>query len=117
MKPVNSNQAVGSIIAVGEERKPSDKFTLKEFVLRTDEEYPRELQFTLYDKGIAKFNALIKEGAEMCIKFNITSRVYNESYYFSLVPWSIEVLNSVEEAPPAEEESPVDDIDEEDVPF
>lgn len=117
MKPINSNQAVGSIIAVGEVREPKENFVIKEFVLRTDEEYPRELQFSLYEKGIAKFDAIIKEGAEMCIKFNIRSRVYNNNYYFSLVPWSMEVLNSQEEAPPAEEDKAEDGVDEEDVPF
>ena len=86
-----------------------------DFRLRTDESYPQVIEFTLYDKGIDKLGDKIEEGSQVFIKYNVKGREWNERYYHTLQPCSIEVLKELEKEP--EEPEVESDLDDEDVPF
>jgi len=110
---VSQNITEGTVKSVSQinEYKPGKR--LLNFKLLTDDQYPQMYEFTMYDNAIDKHLNKIIESAKLKIQFNIKSREYNERLYFSLVPWSIEVLDSVE--PEVNQDIDID-IDE-DVPF
>ena len=111
----NANSAKGVVVSVSPKREWRPGDNLLEFRLRTDEAYPQVLEFVIYDKGISKFEDKIAEGNTLGIRFNIKPREYNGNYYFTLVPWSIELLEVLAVA--SAEEPSEDEIDEADVPF
>jgi hypothetical protein len=110
---VSQNITEGTVKSVSQinEYKPGKR--LLNFKLLTDDQYPQMYEFTMYDNAIDKHLNKIIESARLKVQFNIKSREYNERLYFSLVPWSIEVLNAVE--PEVNQDMDID-IDE-DVPF
>ena len=118
---VIESSTCGVILGIETKEYAPDKNVMN-FRFRTSEEYPQELEFTLYDKGIEKFKNFIKEGAVANIRFNIKSREYNERLYFSLVPWFVDIVENNENF--EEEESQIDASDndsvddtEDEVPF
>jgi hypothetical protein len=123
-KPIEiESSTCGVILSTATKEYSNDKF-VQNFRFRTSEEYPQELEFTLYNKGIEKFKEYIKEGAVASIRFNIKSREYNERIYFSLVPWFIEIVEGNDDEAFEEEESQTEETDsglvddtEDDVPF
>jgi hypothetical protein len=103
-------------------REYGDGKELMNFRLRTSENYPQELEFTMYDGQIKKFKGYINDGAVLNIKFNLKAREYNERIYFTLQPWWMEEVKSekpTDDENFEEEKSQVDGglEDEEDVPF
>jgi len=102
----------GHIVSVEEPIKYGGDKNLVKFRVRTEEQFPSVLEFTLFDKGIEKLGQHVDEGNEVLIKFNLKGKEFKEKIYHQLVPWSIEVLSH-----PAQDHVGVDEDLEEDVPF
>lgn len=117
------NNTKGQVVEKPEIKEYTQGKYLQTFVLRTEEAYPRMLEFTLFQKGIDAHGDKINEGTPLAIKFNIDSRDHNGRYYYTLKPWSIEVLNdqaseSQESGVTIEENnSDQDALEDEDNPF
>jgi len=111
----NANSAKGVVVSVSPKREYRPGDNLLEFRLRTDDAYPQVFEFVMYDKGITKFEDKIAEGNTLGIRFNIKAREYNDNFYYSLVPWSVELLQVLAVATPEEPEE--DGVDESNVPF
>jgi hypothetical protein len=110
-----TNITKGEVITKSEKKEYSSGKFLQTFRLRTDEAYPTMLEFTMYDKGIADLSEKIEVGSVLIVKFNVKGRDYNDRLYFTLQPWSVEVLEGQE----TKEETTHDDsgLVEEDNPF
>ena len=103
----------GHIVSVEEPIQYGNNKNLVKFRVRTEEQFPSVIEFTLFDKGIEKLGMHIDEGNEVLIKFNLKGKEYKDNIYHQLIPWSIEVLSSVV----VQDNAQVDHDLEEDVPF
>jgi hypothetical protein len=111
----NASTAKGVVVSISPKREYRPGSNLLEFRLRTDDAYPQVIEFVIYDKGISKFEDKIAEGNTLGIRFNIKAREYNDNFYYSLVPWSVELLQVLAVA--SSDEPKEDEVDESDVPF
>ena len=86
-------EITGKIIAVLSERggtsKTGNEWKMQEYVLETQEQYPRKMCFNVFgaDK-IAQFN--IQAGAVMKVSFDINAREYNCRWYNDIRAWRVE---------------------------
>ena len=77
-------EITGKIIAVLPERggvsKTGNEWKMQEYVLETQEQYPRKMCFNVFGSDkIAQFN--IQAGEEMTVSFDINAREYNGRWY------------------------------------
>lgn len=66
----------------------SDKFSVREFVITTQDKYPQHIIFqTVNDKMdiIAPYG----EGQEVEVSYNVRGREYNDKYYNTLDAWKV----------------------------
>ncbi len=81
----------------------------QDFVIETDEQYPRKVCFTLFGEKTDLLNGF-SQGQEVEVSFNIESREYNGRWFTNVNAWKIEKVsqeNSMPEPPP---EFGMDDI-------
>jgi hypothetical protein len=104
----------GAIKLINPIKVISDKFSVREFVIVTDDaKYPQEIIFqTVNDKMdiIAPYG----EGQQVTVSFNVRGREYNGKYYNTLDAWKVQG----EVVPPAQ--SVLDNIlngTDDDLPF
>ncbi len=73
----------------------------QEFVIETDEQYPRKVCFTLFNDKTTLVNDLA-EGQEVEVFFNLESREFNGKWYHNINAWKIEkpTAENVPEPPP-----------------
>lgn len=67
----------------------SDKFSVREFVITTQDKYPQHIIFqTVNDKMdiIAPYG----EGEEIEVSYNVRGREYNGKYYNTLDAWKVQ---------------------------
>lgn len=94
----------GLLKHIYEEKKISDKFTVKEFVLTVaDTQYPQHISFQISNKKIELLDPY-KVGDEIKVQFDVKGREWinkeGEAKYFnSLNAWKIELLNLAQDAP------------------
>lgn len=83
----------GTIIQVFEEKKTASA-SFKDFILKTNEQYPQTLKFSIrhnkfteqvFDKLPNYLNCPAK------VSFNISGKEWNQKFYVQLNAWSIEV--------------------------
>ena len=77
-------ELTGKIIAVLPERggisKAGNEWKIQEFVLETQEQYPRKMMFNVFGADrLAQFN--IQLGEVLTVSFDIDSREYNVRWY------------------------------------
>jgi hypothetical protein len=83
-------KAKGKLILIGPEQVKSEKFTLKEFVIQTqDEKYPQSINFQISNNNMAQLNG-INIGEEVEVSFDIRGNEYNGKYYNKLNAFKIE---------------------------
>ena len=86
-------EITGKIIAVLPERggvsKTGNEWKMQEYVLETQEQYPRKMCFNVFgaDK-IAQFN--IQAGDVMTVSFDINAREYNGRWFNDIRAWRVE---------------------------
>ncbi len=97
-------EITGKIIAVLQERggvsqRTGSEWKVQEYVLETQEQYPRKMCFDVFgaDK-IAQF--AIKAGDNLTVSFDIDAREYNGRWFNSIRAWKVErVADQPMEAP------------------
>ena len=104
-------QTAGRIVSISNKREYKPNKHILTFTIQTNAKYPQQLEMTMFDKQIDAHCGKLIEGSSVGIKFNIKSREYNNNFYYSFVPWSIEVLEAS-----SNEDSHDPDLDDE-VPF
>lgn len=74
----------------------------QEFILETDEQFPKKVCFTLFGDKVDLANGLA-QGQEVEVSFNLDSREYNGRWFTNANAWKIESVNeqgNVPEPPP-----------------
>lgn len=70
-------------------RKPGEKWHKGGFVIETSEQYPRMICFTVWGEDrINQFN--LREGEDVTVKFNVSSREYQGRWYTDVEAYSLE---------------------------
>jgi len=75
----------------------------QEFVIETDEQFPRKVCFTLFGDKVDLLNGL-KAGQEVEVSFNLESREFNGRWFTNVNAWKIDQAseeNNVPSPPPA----------------
>lgn len=70
----------------------------QEFVIETDDQYPRKVCFTLFGEKVSLINGL-ENGQEVEVSFNIESREYNGKWFHNINAWKIENPSGSENLP------------------
>ena len=96
-------EITGKIIAVLPERggvsqRTGSEWKVQEYVLETQEQYPRKMCFDVFgaDK-IAQF--AIKIGDQLTVSFDIDAREYQGRWYNSIRAWKVERAATAADAP------------------
>lgn len=73
----------------------------QEFVIETEEQYPRKVCFTLFGEKTSLIEGL-STGQEVEVSFNLESREYNGKWFHNINAWKIEkpAAEQVQETPP-----------------
>lgn len=85
---------VGNVTEIFPERKISEKFSVREFKIVTDDDYPQTLQMTAKMKNIGQLDK-VNVGDKISVKINIAGRDAGSPprNYISLEAWSISVIS------------------------
>jgi hypothetical protein len=80
----------------------------QEFVIETEEQYPKKVCFTLFGEKTSLINGL-EVGQEVEVSFNLESREYNGRWFHNVNAWKIDKpsAQNIPEPPP---EFSADDI-------
>ena len=86
-------ELTGKIIAVLPERggisKACNEWKIQEFVLETQEQYPRKMMFNVFGADrLSQFN--IQLGEVLTVSFDIDSREYNGRWYNDIRAWKVD---------------------------
>lgn len=79
----------GTITQISEPQRLSDKLTKKTFVIKTNEKYPQEIAFELFNNNLSLINDY-NTGDSINVAFNVRGREWKGNYYTSLAAWKIE---------------------------
>ncbi len=73
----------------------------QEFVIETEDQYPKKICFTLFGEKTSLINGL-SNGQEVEVSFNVESREFNGRWFHNINAWKIEKAadNNVPEPPP-----------------
>lgn len=103
--------------------KAGREWQKQEFVIETDDQFPRKVCFTLFGDKISLLNGF-NSGDEVAVAFNLESREFNGRWFHNVNAWRINKLNeggantpdySPEDIPPPPE--PDDAPSNDDLPF
>jgi hypothetical protein len=84
-----NQQIKGVLTSKGVEQIINDKLTKREFVIKTEDKYPKDVCFTLINSRVDIVDPFqINEVVE--ISYSPESRNYNDKWYTQLVAWKIE---------------------------
>lgn len=64
----------------------------QDFVLETNEQYPKKVCFTVWGDKIDLFN--IQMGDDLTVSITIESREYNEKWYTNIQAWKVDKANN-----------------------
>ncbi|TKG95945.1 DUF3127 domain-containing protein [Puteibacter caeruleilacunae] len=88
--------------------KAGKEWQKQEFVIETDEQFPRKVCFTLFGDKISILQG-IENGTDVNVAFNLESREFNGRWYHNINAWKIDKVEaSMPEAPPVPEFGPED---------
>lgn len=81
----------------------------QEFILETDEQFPRKVCFTLFGDKVDMINS-VGQGQEVEVSFNIESREYNGRWFTNVNAWKIDRVSQDNNMPEPPPEFRMDDI-------
>jgi len=64
----------------------------QDFVIETDEQYPKKICFTLFNDKIGLLEGF-NNGMDVEVSFNVESREYNGRWYHNINAWKIDKIN------------------------
>ena len=82
----------GELFKIMDSEQKSEKFTLRNFILKTRSDYPEYITFQLHKRGkVDNINLLknFKEGDIVEVSYNIKGREYNGKYFNTLEAWRV----------------------------
>lgn len=77
----------GRLVKRFDEKSFDSGFKIREFVLRSEEKYPQDIQFVLQKEKTTLIDQFSDEEM-ITVKFDLRGRAYNDRYYNSLVVWA-----------------------------
>ncbi len=101
--------------------KAGKEWSKQEFVIETEEQFPRKVCFTLFGDKTSLINGL-SAGEEVEVAFNLESREYNGKWFHNINAWKIDKVsaNQSPDGPPEysmTDVPPEPDDDAGDLPF
>ncbi len=102
--------------------RAGNQWNKQEFVIETDEQFPRKVCFTLFGDKTSLIEGLT-EGEEVEVSFNLESREFNGKWFHNINAWKIDKSTeaTVPDLPPeySSEDIPPEPDDEitDDLPF
>jgi len=72
--------------------KAGKEWKKQEFVIETNEQYPKKVCFTLFGDKISLIDGLT-EGKEVEVFFNVESRDFNGKWFHNINAWKIELAD------------------------
>lgn len=82
--------------------RAGNEWKKQEFVIETDEQFPRKVCFTLFNDKSSLLEDF-KEGDEVDVAFNLESREFNGKWYHNINAWKIDRVSgegNLPEPPP-----------------
>lgn len=100
--------------------RAGNEWTKQEFVIETEEQFPKKVCFTLFGDKTSLINAYTV-GEEVEVSFNIESREYNGKWFHNINAWKVDKTSaenlpemppefSISDIPPEPEEDPANDL-------
>ena len=81
--------------------RAGNEWKKQEFIIETDEQFPKKVCFTLFGDKISLLEGLTS-GQEVEVSFNIESREYNGKWFHNINAWKIDTApnENIPEPPP-----------------
>jgi len=84
-----SQSIKGKILIIADEVQVSDKFKKREFIIQTDEKYPKKICFQLINDRVDLIDPYM-EGETVLVEYNPESKESNNRWFTNLTAWKIE---------------------------
>lgn len=79
------------------ESKNGNPWKKREYVLETEEQYPRKIHFDFFGDRADQFP--LSEGQRVKLSFDIESREFNNRWYTNIRGWKAEIIGENSETP------------------
>lgn len=112
----------GTVVDIMQKQQVTDSFAKREFVLKTDDQYPQTIKLEFSQDKCDKLDK-VAIGQNVKVHFNVRGRKWhnakkNEDVYFTtLSAWRIESLEGANQDVPPMEEQPAIDPNDDELPF
>ncbi len=73
--------------------KTGNSWSKQEFVIETEEQFPKKVCFTLFGDKVSLLNGL-SNGSQIDVSFNLESREFNGKWYSNINAWKINPVTS-----------------------
>lgn len=73
--------------------KAGKEWTKQEFVIETEDQFPKKICFTLFGDKVSLLSGL-SENTEVEVSFNVESRDFNGKWYHNINAWKIDRVES-----------------------
>jgi hypothetical protein len=90
----------GTLVKMMDRQDFPSGFFKRDFVVRTEEQYPQDVKFTLTKEKVDFLDAF-QEGQSLTVTFDIRGREYNGNYYVDLNAWSLKAADGAATSAPA----------------
>ena len=80
--------------------KSGNGWSKQEFVIETEEQFPKKVCFTLFGDKVSLLNGL-STGDQVDVSFNLESREFNGKWYSNINAWKINPVTSQEKQTPS----------------
>ena len=80
--------------------KSGNSWSKQEFVIETEEQFPKKVCFTLFGDKVSLLNGL-SSGDQVDVSFNLESREFNGKWYSNINAWKVNPVISEENKAPA----------------
>ena len=114
-------QQQGEIVRISPRRQVSDKFTVRDLVIRTDGDYPQTIIFQLTNAKCDQADNL-QPGEQITVHFNLRGREWTSpqgevKYFNTLDAWKVELAGQGHGTTPAQTSQPTHTNPANDLPF
>lgn len=113
----------GTIKSIGDVQVVSETFKKVEFVVLTDDKYPKNVAFQVINDKIDDFIKYNSEGQVVEVKFNAESKEFNGRWFTNLNAWRVQSVGNdsqqapQQQAPAAVQSVPLAEGDKDQLPF
>lgn len=112
----------GTVEHIGETQTFASGFQKREFVLKTDGDYPQSIKFEVVKDKCGHFDGSTPVGSRINVCFNIRGNEYKGKYYTNLVAWKLEEIHTQrastpQQAAPQQQPQQAPVHNDQDIPF